>query len=644
MRRISLPLLAAVLVPLSIAGCGGGGDDDDDGDDVNPPDANTALNICGTAAGTISTYPGMFTGVTIGAGADLAVAEGACADERAWFDNVGDDQVVNLTGLRANETYVIELTTDDDLAFYVTTACDAAGPTSGSCMLYVDESFTNEIGDFVAPASGNVAVIVDAFENPMPPGTGAYTLSVREAECASNPDCTDPNRPVCDNFACVQCASLFDCMSPTAPVCDTAGMCVAGPAQCTGDDANEDDDGPAAATMIAAPTLVAPTVVTGGICNTPPAEADWYTFTTAAQGGIRVGLTFDTANPENDVDVYLLDAAGGLIRAGENLAGEDEEFIADLPAGDYYVLVRQFAPDNAAAISYTLTLGVPECVSSFQCLTAAAPVCSTGGTCGPGPADCTGDDAADAAPGDDGPAGGTLVAGTTQTFNRQLCAGPGESDFYRAVVTQGQGLTVSATFDGAEDFDVYALDATGAIVGFTFWLNPETVALTYLPAGTVYVQIVRFAPSGLAASAYSVTITKTTAQTCANAADCAAEYETQIYRGQCTAGACVFIPPGARANGAPCDDGPDCMSGSCSYNLFESDAQDSVCTTACAQTADCAGIGAGLTCTTGFQTNLCVPSCAADLECGALVGSSTPDPGLPWNYGTCTVASGVCSP
>jgi hypothetical protein len=106
----------------------------------------------------------------------------------------------------------------------------------------------------------------------------------------------------------------------------------------------------------------------------------------------------------------------------------------------------------------------------------------------------------------------------------------------------------------------------------------------------------------------------------------------------------VFIPPGARANGAPCDDAADCMSGICSYNLFEADAQDSVCTTTCAQTADCTGIGAGLTCSTGFTTNVCVPSCAADVECGALVGSSMVDPGLPWNYGTCTVATGVCSP
>jgi hypothetical protein len=55
-------------------------------------------------------------------------------------------------------------------------------------------------------------------------------------------------------------------------------------------------------------------------------------------------------------------------------------------------------------------------------------------------------------------------------------------------------------------------------------------------------------------------------------------------------------------------------------------------------------VGAGLACTTGFAGNICIPSCAADIECGARTGDSTVDPGLPWNYFTCTVATGVCSP
>ena len=628
------PLIAATLVLLSVTSCSGGGDD---GDDV--PDANLQLEICGPAAGTISSYPGMFSGNTVGAGNDLGVADAACTDQRGHFGSGGDDQVVNLVGLRPDVRYAITLATDNDLSFYVATACGPDGPTAGGeCLLHVDSSFATERADFVAPAGGTVAVVVDAMANPL--GTGAYTLTVREAECSESPDCTDPARPICDNYTCIECVRPFDCTSATTPVCDSTGTCVAGYAMCTGDDADEDNDGPAAATMIAAPTIVAPTVVTAGICNTPPGESDWYTLTMAADGGIRVRLAFDTANPENDIDAYLLDDTGGLLGAAEL----DNEFTAAAPAGQYYLVVLQNAPAaTGAAVSYTVTLEAPECVDSFDCALATAPVCGEDFTCGPGPADCTGDDAADAPPGDDGPAAATLMAGTTQTFNRQLCGG-GDNDWFGAVMTAGQGLTISASFANGEDFDVFAMDSEGTTIGLSYWLNPETVTLTYLPAGTVYVRLYRYTPSNFAASAYSVTLTKTATETCTTSADCAAEYETQVYRGQCTGGACVFIPPGARANDAPCDTGNDCMSGFCSYNLFEADAQDSVCTIACAQTADCAAVGTGLACTTGFQNNLCTPSCANDVECGTTHTSPAIDPGLPWNYGTCTVASGVCSP
>ena len=54
--------------------------------------------------------------------------------------------------------------------------------------------------------------------------------------------------------------------------------------------------------------------------------------------------------------------------------------------------------------------------------------------------------------------------------------------------------------------------------------------------------------------------------------------------------------------------------------------------------ADCASLGA-FTCTTGFQTNICVPSCGAALDCGADV-NSTPVGTDTWSYFTCT--AGVC--
>jgi len=141
--------------------------------------------------------------------------------------------------------------------------------------------------------------------------------------------------------------------------------------------------------------------------------------------------------------------------------------------------------------------------------------------------------------------------------------------------------------------------------------------------------------------------TRTTAQTCTTSAQCAAEYKNQIYRGTCvTAGAgtgsCTFITTTGGANGAACDSAGDCMGGRCSYITFDADAQDSVCTTTCTSDANCAFSG-GLKCTTGLQTNFCVPSCTSDLECGANVGSATLTSGQPWDYLTCTTATGVCS-
>jgi hypothetical protein len=173
-------------------------------------------------------------------------------------------------------------------------------------------------------------------------------------------------------------------------------------------------------------------------------------------------------------------------------------------------------------------------------------------------------------------------------------------------------------------------------------LRPEIVTITHLPIGTYYVRVNRYAsPPTATAEAYSITISRTAAQTCTTSADCASVYSTQVYRGTCTGGTCDFIPAGSRSNGMPCDSGDDCSSTTCSYIPFEADAQDSVCSTTCTTTGDCSGI-AGTTCTAGFSTNICVPSCANDLECGANIGSATLDSGQPWDYLTCTVASGVC--
>jgi hypothetical protein len=112
----------------------------------------------------------------------------------------------------------------------------------------------------------------------------------------------------------------------------------------------------------------------------------------------------------------------------------------------------------------------------------------------------------------------------------------------------------------------------------------------------------------------------------------------------CTGGACEFLPDGARADGERCDSGSDCASGLCSYFRFESDADRSVCTITCIASAECEAAIPDTACTTGFMTNVCHPTCAADLECGANQRSANLTPGEPWDYFTCTVAAGACSP
>jgi hypothetical protein len=348
----------------------------------------------------------------------------------------------------------------------------------------------------------------------------------------------------------------------------------------------------------------------------------------------------------------MCDAAGPTVGAcllfnDATVAGTAEINAFRAPAsGRVAVIIDSY--DAAELGVYTLTVTEGECATIYDCTTGAAPVCGASFTCEAGPNLCTGDDAGDTgATSDDGPGGAQVVTGPTQVITAAVCNEPAtESDWYAVTVTDGQSVDLQLDFDaGTADLDVYVWNGTGVLTGLTFWQAPETVNLTYLPAGTYYFQIAAFAPSGPAATAYTATFTVGAAQTCATAADCAAEYTTQVYRGACLgSGACDFIPAGAGLNGAPCDTADDCTSGFCSYLLFESDAQDSVCSTMCTTQTDCDAVGPGLACTQGFGTNFCLPSCANDIECGVPSPGATNDPGEAWNYLTCIVADGACSP
>lgn len=637
MRILYACLIATSLVGAACSGDDGGSPLVDAGIDSPNPDAPPG-GACGTIATTLSTYPANYAGSTATSGADFTVAEGACTDEVSYYEPAGNDAVVDLENLTAGHSYVVTLTATTDMSLYVATACGATGPSAGACMAFRDQTTTGEELTFVAPASGKVSVVVDAETTG---AAGDFTLDVKEAECVDNMDCATPGEPICLANACVQCADSFDCTTAGAPVCDATNTCVAGPGTCTGDTTGENDNGPAAARMIAFPTATTPTSSGASLCGTDQGD-DWYKFTAPAAGALRVVIGWTVTA---DLDFTVYDATGAVVVDSASGVAQSETRLATLAAaGTYYLQVTQYVGSGTPTndpVAYTVQLGIPECTTSFQCLTAGAPVCDNTGTCVAGPDMCTGD----VSEPDDGPAAArdlTGAVGTAVTLPGAVCNTPAaEADWYKVTVAAGQGLTLNTSFTAPTDIDVSVFDSAGRLEGLSFWNNPEAITLTYLPAGTHYVRVVVFAsPAVTAAATYSITATRTAAQTCASRTDCASTYTTQIYRGACTAGACQFIPAGTAAEGQPCDSPDDCAGRACSYFAFERDADKSVCNKACTTTADCASLGAGYTCTTGFQVNECVPSCAADLDCGANT-NATPTAGSTWSYFACT--SGTCN-
>jgi hypothetical protein len=612
-------------------------------------DASSQVSLCGAPSATLSA-PGEFSGATVGAGADLIAAEGQCAEQDGWFGSAGEDQVINVDGLVPGGYYVVELDTAEDLAVYVASRCDLLGPVigEGGCLLYADATLARELGVFVAPATGTAAIVVDASDEPAAPATGAYTVRIRAAECvdgvgALSCDPDDPINDTCVDHGCAACATGFECAAD-APACDPTGTCVAGLDACTGDDGAEPDDGPNAATALAAPTAGDPTTVTGAICSAPAAEADWFALDVGARA-LRVDLTW--ADAASDLEAVVYDATGAVVGRGTGIGAEPDAFVVELAAGSYRIAVRGPSPlGDAAAVAYTLTVSAPACTTSADCA-GATPVCVIG-ACVAGAADCTGDDAGDAGAGDDGPSGArdlTGAVGAPVSITAAACNTPAlEADWYRFTVTAGQGETIALAFPVGIDHDLAVFDADLRLYGESFWQNPDTVELTYLPAGTYYARVVRWInPPATAAEPYTITATRTVAQSCATREDCAETYATQLYRGACAGnGSCGFVAPGERALLAACDSDDDCASGFCSYTAFEADAGESICTEPCIMTSDCEALGPGLTCTTGFPDDVCVPACSSGLDCGANVRSPALDAGAPWDYYVC--AASVCSP
>jgi pre-peptidase len=630
MTRIAKTLLFAFLCGALCIACGD--DDDDTVADGGPdssvadaaPDSGGGGGACGefdSPATTLSTYPATYDGDLAGAGATLTVGPGVCTDERGYYPPLGEDQVIRLTGLTAGSFYRVVVASEADTSFYVATDCTETSPTSGGpaegqCLFFNDISSGGESGAFTGPTGGEAFLVVDNF-NTTTPGVATYTVDITEVDCIDS----------------------FDCAGET-PVCDATGTCIAPPADCVGDDDGEPDDGPTEAR----PVTFGETT-SGSICNSPLVERDWYSFTAAGGTGLSLALSWATTA---DLDMEVYDSTGALLYNVNSVANPETLIVPDLPAGDYLISVLRFGstPDTAVT-PYTLGLAIPECTDFYDC-TSEEPVCDTAGLCITGFDSCTGDDANDTGSSDDGPLGATDVTpapGATTTTNAAVCSDPfSEVDFFAVTVADGEGIDATLTFTGA-DLDLYIADATGRTLGQSFWVSPERVVVTYLPAGTYHILVRMFSDAPVTeATAYSLAVTRTAAQVCTSSADCAAEYATQIYRGDCTGGVCQDLAgAGAVADGDPCDTNDDCTSGFCAYIVFESDADKAVCSTECTTDTDCDAVGPGLACTTSLQTNFCLPDCTSNLECGVFqAGSADLDPDQPWDYAICDVTAGSC--
>lgn len=288
-----------------------------------------------------------------------------------------------------------------------------------------------------------------------------------------------------------------------------------------------------------------------------------------------------------------------------------------------------------------------QCATSFDCKDAAAPRCDTSTyTCSPGVDACTSDDGGE--PGNDGPAGAAVLA-SGASFDGLICAMPRtEADFVAFdVTTLGDTWDVTLAWNGAADLDLELYDATGSRLGMSLWEQPEHARLTYLPVGRYYARVTEFSQTTDATAVpYSLRVQRTAGSPCTSAADCAGEYRNQIYRGDCSAGACVSIQGnGSVGEGGACDSVSDCAGRlSCASFFFVADANTrDVCARDCATDNDCAPLGTDYVCTTYLQANFCVQKCTQDAQCPTAIGTM-PGAGQPWARLSCDVATGRCLP
>jgi hypothetical protein len=285
-----------------------------------------------------------------------------------------------------------------------------------------------------------------------------------------------------------------------------------------------------------------------------------------------------------------------------------------------------------------------ECASSFDCGVAARSRCDTSShVCVAGTDQCTSDDATE--PGDDGPAGAIVLAAGA-SHDAKICASPlnAESDYYAFdVTTVGEDWLIQLGWNNTRDLDLEVFDATGQVVGMSFWERPESVELTYLKPGRYYARVSEFATStNTNPVAYTIATAHATGPGCTTAHDCASPYRNQIFRGDCVAGSCVALDGnGATSEGGACDSQSDCATDlHCPSFFFVANADTrETCSHECTSDTQC---DPGDVCTTYLPTNFCVAKCTSTSQCATAVDTA-PSSG-PWARLTCEQSTGRCLP
>ena len=355
-----------------LAACGGGAATPahdaatGSGDAPAPPDAPGGFAACTKFDTTPVQVPAHVLGAI--AGADIeAPATCAVVDAPYGIVSGGPDAVVEVAGLAAGTSYVVHVSSQTDLSFYVVTGCSTAtGPSANQCLVFEDASTAgDELATFTATGA-TAYVVVDSFAT-TPPADPTFALDVYPETCSSDSQCS-ADVPACVAGHCVQCATSFDCASPTAPRCDDTHRCVAGLDQCASDDSGDPaDDGPAGATVLV-PDATGYAQHAGSICSSPASEVDFYAFDVA-----NVGDTWDVAlgwSGSRILHLELYDATGALY--GLSYWEQPQRArLTFLAPGRYYAVVSEAAPSgDATPVGYTIAVQQTPgsgCTSSADC-------------------------------------------------------------------------------------------------------------------------------------------------------------------------------------------------------------------------------------------------------------------------------------